>query len=53
MRIDESEALGVCMVCGATVRQMRAVSNALYGADSDFTSMCKVVESWAGVEVRG
>ena len=50
--VDEAEALGVPMVCGAAVRQMLAVTNAMYGADSDFTSMCKVVESWAGVEVR-
>jgi 3-hydroxyisobutyrate dehydrogenase-like beta-hydroxyacid dehydrogenase len=51
--IDEAEAMGVPMVCGAVVRQMLAVTNAMYGPDSDFTSMCKVVESWAGVEVRG
>lgn len=51
--IDEAESLGVPMVVGAAVRQMLAVTNAMYGADSDFTSMCKVVESWAGVEVRG
>ena len=51
--IDEAEALGVPMVCGAAVRQMLAVTNAMYGPDSDFTSMCRVVESWAGVEVRG
>jgi 3-hydroxyisobutyrate dehydrogenase-like beta-hydroxyacid dehydrogenase len=51
--IDEAEALGVPMVCGAAVRQMLAVTNAMYGPDSDFTAMCKVVESWAGVEVRG
>lgn len=51
--IDEAESLGVPMVVGAAVRQMLAVTNAMYGADSDFTSMCRVVESWAGVEVRG
>ena len=51
--IEEAEALGVPMVCGAVVRQMLAVTKAMYGADSDFTCMCKVVESWAGVEVRG
>ena len=50
--IDEAESLGVPMVVGAAVRQMLAVTNAMYGADSDFTSMCRVVESWAGVEVR-
>ncbi len=51
--IDEAEALGVPMVVGSTVRQMLAVTKAIYGAESDFTSMCRVVESWAGVEVRG
>lgn len=51
--IDEAEAMGVPMVCGAAVRQMLAVTNAMFGADSDCTSICKVVESWAGVEVRG
>jgi 3-hydroxyisobutyrate dehydrogenase-like beta-hydroxyacid dehydrogenase len=51
--IDEAEALGVPMVVGSTVRQMLAVTKALYGADSDFTSMCRVVETWAGVTVRG
>jgi len=51
--IDEAEAMGVPMVCGAAVRQMLAVTQAMYGADSDFTSLCRVVESWAGVEVRG
>ncbi len=51
--IDEAEALGVPMVVGSTVRQLLAVTRAIYGDDSDFTSMCRVVESWAGVEVRG
>ena len=51
--IDEAEALGVPMVVGAAVREFLAVTQAMYGADSDFTSMCKVVESWAGVQVRG
>jgi 3-hydroxyisobutyrate dehydrogenase-like beta-hydroxyacid dehydrogenase len=51
--IDEAEALGVPMVVGSAVRQMFAVTKAMYGADSDFTSVCRVVESWAGVEVRG
>ncbi len=49
--VDESEALGVPMVVGAAVRQMLAVTNSLYGPESDFTSMVRVVENWAGVEV--
>lgn len=51
--LDEAEALGVPMVVGSAVRQMLAITNALYGPDSDFTSMCKSVEQWAGAEVRG
>jgi 3-hydroxyisobutyrate dehydrogenase-like beta-hydroxyacid dehydrogenase len=50
--VDEAENMGVPMVVGAAVREMLAVTNALHGGDSDFTSICKVVESWAGVTVR-
>lgn len=51
--VDESEALGVPMVVGAAVRQMLAVTQAKFGADSDFTCIAKVLEEWAGVEMRG
>jgi 3-hydroxyisobutyrate dehydrogenase-like beta-hydroxyacid dehydrogenase len=51
--VDEAEALGVPMVVGAAVREMLAVTNARFGAASDFTSIAKVVEEWAGVEIRG
>jgi 3-hydroxyisobutyrate dehydrogenase-like beta-hydroxyacid dehydrogenase len=51
--VDEAESLGVPMIAGAAVREMLAVTQAMYGAESDFTSICRVVESWAGVEVRG
>src|SRR5207253_2506294 len=37
--IDEAEAMGVPMVCGAVVRQMLAITNAKYGASSDSPSM--------------
>ena len=50
--VDEAEGMGVPMVAGAAIREMLAVTNAVYGPDSDFTSICKVVESWAGVKVR-
>ena len=50
--VDEAEAMGVPMVCGAVVRQMLAITNAKYGASSDFTSIAKVLEEWAGVEMR-
>jgi 3-hydroxyisobutyrate dehydrogenase-like beta-hydroxyacid dehydrogenase len=51
--VDEAEAMGVPMVVGAAVRQMLAVTQAKYGASSDFTSIAKVLEEWAGVEIRG
>ena len=51
--VDEAEAMGVPMVLGAVVRQMLAVTNARFGPTSDFTSIVRVVEEWAGVEVKG
>ncbi|MCX5515434.1 oxidoreductase [Kaistia algarum] len=49
--LDEAEAMGVPMVVGSAVRQMLCMTNSLYGPDSDFTSMVKVVENYAHVEV--
>jgi 3-hydroxyisobutyrate dehydrogenase-like beta-hydroxyacid dehydrogenase len=51
--VDEAEAYGVPMVVGAAVRQMLAVTNARFGPASDFTSIARVIEEWAGVEMRG
>jgi 3-hydroxyisobutyrate dehydrogenase-like beta-hydroxyacid dehydrogenase len=51
--IDEAESMGVPMIVGAAVRELLAVTNAVHGSESDYTSICKVIESWAGVEVRG
>jgi 3-hydroxyisobutyrate dehydrogenase-like beta-hydroxyacid dehydrogenase len=51
--IHEAENLGVPMVAGSAVLQMLAVTQARFGADSDFTSIARVVEEWAGVEIKG
>jgi 3-hydroxyisobutyrate dehydrogenase-like beta-hydroxyacid dehydrogenase len=51
--IDEAEAMGVPTIVGSAVRQFLSITNSLFGPDSDFTSMCKTVEQWAKVEVRG
>jgi 3-hydroxyisobutyrate dehydrogenase-like beta-hydroxyacid dehydrogenase len=51
--VDEAEALGVPMVAGAAIRQMLAVTQAKFGANSDFTNIARVVEEWAGVEIKG
>ena len=53
MCVDEAEGMGVPMVAGAAVRQMLAIANAKYGGDSDFTNIARVLEEWAGVEIRG
>ena len=45
--------MGVPMIMGAVVRQILALTQAKYGADSDFTSIAKLSEEWAGVEIRG
>ena len=50
--VDEAEALGVPMVVGAAVREMLAITNAVHGPESDFTSICQVIEGWADVQVR-
>jgi len=50
--VDEAEAMGVPMVAGAVVRQMLAITNAKFGPTSDFTSIARVVEEWAGVEIK-
>jgi 3-hydroxyisobutyrate dehydrogenase-like beta-hydroxyacid dehydrogenase len=50
--IDEAEAMGVPMVVGSAVRQMLAVTKSRFGGDSDFTHIAKVLEEWAGVEIR-
>jgi 3-hydroxyisobutyrate dehydrogenase-like beta-hydroxyacid dehydrogenase len=51
--IDEAEAMGVPMLLGALIRQMLALTQAKHGAASDFTCIAKVIEEWAGVEIRG
>ena len=51
--VDEAEALGVPMLAGAVVRELMAVTNAKFGPESDFTSIAKLIEEWAGVEIRG
>jgi 3-hydroxyisobutyrate dehydrogenase-like beta-hydroxyacid dehydrogenase len=51
--VEEAEAMGIPMVVGSAVRQFLSMTNATYGAASDFTEMVKLVEGWAGVEVDG
>jgi 3-hydroxyisobutyrate dehydrogenase-like beta-hydroxyacid dehydrogenase len=51
--LEEADAQGVPMIAGAAVFQMLGVTKARFGAESDFTSIARVYEEWAGVEIRG
>jgi len=51
--LQEADAQGVPMIAGAAVFQMLGVTKARFGADSDFTSIARVYEEWAGIEMRG
>jgi 3-hydroxyisobutyrate dehydrogenase-like beta-hydroxyacid dehydrogenase len=51
--LDEAEAAGVPMIVGGSARTMLNITQASYGPESDFTSMAKVVEQWAQVQIRG
>jgi len=49
--LEEAEAMGVPMPIGSAVRQLLAITNNLYGPESDFTTMARVVETWAGLDL--
>ncbi len=51
--LEEAEAMGVPMLVGSAARTLLAITQAQFGAQSDFTMMARVVEQWAGVEIRG
>lgn len=51
--LEEAEALGVSMMVGSATRQLLVMTAALFGGDSDFTSMMKCVEHLAGIDPAG
>jgi 3-hydroxyisobutyrate dehydrogenase-like beta-hydroxyacid dehydrogenase len=51
--VQEANRLGVPMLAGSVVLQMLGVTQARFGPDSDFTSVARVLEEWAGIEIRG
>jgi 3-hydroxyisobutyrate dehydrogenase-like beta-hydroxyacid dehydrogenase len=50
--VEEAEAMGVPMWVGSAVRQLWAYTASRMGPDSDFTTIVKSIEEWAGVEVK-
>lgn len=51
--VEEAQAMAVPMFVGAAVCQILAATNATFGDASDFTNVARLLEQWAGVEVRG
>lgn len=50
--LDEAEAAGVPTPVGSAVRQVLSITQSEFGPDSDWTSMIRPFERWAGVEAR-
>jgi 3-hydroxyisobutyrate dehydrogenase-like beta-hydroxyacid dehydrogenase len=50
--LEEAEAAGAQMWVANAVRQLWQLANQEIGPDSDFTEIVKVLERWAGVEVK-
>src|SRR5579875_852194 len=52
LALEEAEVLQVPMWVGSAVRMMWQLANSECGPQSDFTEIVKLVEEWAGVEVK-
>ncbi|HKY94973.1 MAG TPA: NAD(P)-dependent oxidoreductase [Kiloniellales bacterium] len=50
--LDEAERLHTPASVLSAVRQLWAETNARFGPESDFTAIVRLVEEWAGVEVK-
>jgi 3-hydroxyisobutyrate dehydrogenase-like beta-hydroxyacid dehydrogenase len=50
--LEEAEALQVPMWVGGAVKMLWQLANSERGSQSDFTEIVKVIEDWAGVEVK-
>ena len=51
--LDEAKRQGVPAPMGSLAMTMLEITRAKFGADSDFTNVARVVEEWAGTEIRG
>ena len=51
--LDESDALGVPMIVGSSVRQLINITKGRLGPDADLTEIIKPIEEWAGTIVNG
>jgi 2-hydroxy-3-oxopropionate reductase len=51
--LEESDALGVPMVVGSSVRQLVNITKGRLGPEADLTEIIRPIEEWAGVTVEG
>ncbi|MCF8488575.1 MAG: NAD(P)-dependent oxidoreductase [Rhodospirillum sp.] len=51
--LEEGDRLGVPMIVGNAVRTLLNITRDSLGPDVDMTCVIKVIEDWAGVEVKG
>ncbi len=51
--LAEAESIGIPMIVGSAVKEMLMVTTAALGQDADYTDLSRVVENWAGIEIRG
>lgn len=49
--MEEAEALGVQMLVSSAVKQLWQITQAEFGAESDFTRIVQIPEKWAGIQV--
>lgn len=50
--IQEAQAMKIPMAVGSLVFQMLSIANAVYGPSADFTNVCRLEETWSGMEIR-
>jgi 3-hydroxyisobutyrate dehydrogenase-like beta-hydroxyacid dehydrogenase len=51
--LEEASRQGVPSPVGSAARTMLEITQARFGAEADFTHIARVVEEWAGVEIKG
>jgi len=51
--LEEGDKLGVPMIVGTAVKTLLTIGRDHLGSDADMTEIIRVVEQWAGVEVKG
>lgn len=51
--LEEADRQGVPMPVGSAARTLMEITQARFGAQADFTHIARVLEEWAGVEIKG